>query len=46
MLECQLVMAQIVQRFKVRVVTGHRVEAVAKVTLKPHGGLPVTLTRR
>lgn len=46
MLESQLVLAQIVQRFKVRVVPGHRVEAVAKVTLKPRCGLPVTLSRR
>ena len=46
MLEIQLILSQIVQRFRVRVVPGHRVEAVAKVTLKPRYGLPVTLTRR
>ena len=46
MLEIQLVLAQIVQRFRVRVVPGHRVEAVAKVTLKPRDGLPVLLSRR
>ena len=46
MLEVQLVLAQIVQRFKVRVVPGHPVETVAKVTLKPRYGLPVTLSRR
>ena len=46
MLETQLVLAQIIQRFKVRVVPDHRIETVAKVTLKPRYGLPVTLNRR
>ena len=46
MLETQLVLAQIVQRFKVRVIPDHPVEAVAKVTLNPRYGLPVTLSRR
>ena len=43
MLETQLVLAQIVQRFQVRVVPDHPIETVAKVTLKPRYGLPVTL---
>jgi len=46
MLETQLVLAQIVQRFRVRVVPDHPIETVAKVTLKPRYGLPVTLSRR
>lgn len=46
MLEIQLVLAQIVSRFKVRVVEGHPVETMAKVTLKPRYGIPVTLSRR
>ena len=46
MLETQLVLAQIVQRFKVRVVPEHPVETVARVTLNPRYGLPVTLSRR
>ena len=46
MLEIQLVLAQIVQRFKVHVVPDHPVETVARVTLKPRFGLPVTLSRR
>ena len=46
MLEIQLVLAQIVQRFKVRVVPGHPIETLAKVTLKPRYGMPVTLSRR
>ena len=46
MLEVQLVLAQILQRFRVRVVPGHPIETLAKVTLKPRYGLPVTLERR
>ena len=46
MLETQLVLAQILQRFRVRVVPGHPIETLAKVTLKPRYGLPVTLERR
>ena len=46
MLETQLVLAQVVQRFEVRVVPGHPVETVARVTLNPRHGLPVTLSRR
>ena len=46
MLETQLVLAQVVQRFGVRVVPGHPVETVARVTLNPRYGLPVTLSRR
>ena len=46
MLEIQLVLAQIVQRLTVRVIPDHPIETVAKVTLKPRYGLPVTLRRR
>ena len=46
MLEIQLVLAQLLQRFRVRVVPGHPIETLAKVTLKPRYGLPVTLERR
>jgi cytochrome P450 len=46
MLEIQLVLAQIVQRYRLRLVPGHRVETLAKVTLKPRYGLPLTLIRR
>ena len=46
MFEIQLVLAQILQRFRVRVVPGHPVETVAKTTLKPRYGMPVTLERR
>ena len=46
MLEIQLVLARILPRFRVRVVPGHPVETLAKVTLKPPYGIPVTLERR
>ena len=46
MLETQIVLAQILQRFRVRVVPGHPIDALAKVTLRPRHGMPVTLERR
>ena len=46
MLEIQLVLAQILQRFKVHMVPDYPIETVAKVTLKPCHGMPVTLSRR
>lgn len=46
MLEIQLVLAQILQRFKLQVVPDHPIETLAKVTLKPRYGMPATLSRR
>lgn len=46
MLEIQLVLAQIVQRYRVELIAGHPVESIAKVTLKQRYGLPLKLTRR
>ena len=46
MLETQLILAQLVPRFRMRVVPGHPIETEAKVTLKPRHGIPVTLSRR
>ena len=46
MLETQLVLAQILQRFKIHLVPDHPIETIAKVTLKPRYGMPVTLSRR
>lgn len=46
MLETQLILAQLVPRFRMRVVPGHPIEPEAKVTLKPRHGIPVTLSRR
>lgn len=46
MLETQLVLAQILQRFKVRMVPDHPIEIMGKVTLKPRYGIVATLSRR
>jgi len=46
MLETQLVLAQLLQRFEVQPVPGHAVETVAKVTLKPRDGLPMVVRGR
>ena len=46
MLEIQLILAQIVPRFRMRVVPDHPIETDARVTLKPRHGIPVTLRRR
>lgn len=43
MLEIQLVLARLVQSFEARPVPGHPVEPVAKVTLKPAHGMPMTI---
>ncbi len=46
MLETQLVLAQVLQRFRVHVVPDHPIETTAKVTLRPRHGIVVTLSRR
>lgn len=46
MLEIQLVLVQLLQRFEVTPVADHPVEAVAKVTLKPKHGLPMEVRPR
>lgn len=46
MQEIQLIVAQIVQRFRIHVVPDHPIETEALVTLKPRHGIPVTLSRR
>ena len=46
MLETQLVLAQVLQRFRVHVVPDHPIETTAKVTLRPRHGIAVTLSRR
>jgi cytochrome P450 len=46
MMEAQLVLATIAQRYQLRLVPGHPVEPQMKVTLRPKYGLPMTLHRR
>ena len=46
MLEIQLVLAQVVQRYSVRPLPGHPIETLPKVTLKQRFGMPLLLSRR
>lgn len=46
MLEIQLILAQVLQRFRVIPVPGHPVDAVAEITFKPRYGLAVTVAAR
>ena len=43
MMEAQLVLATIVQRYSLRLVPGHLVEPEVLVTLRPKHGLPMLL---
>jgi cytochrome P450 len=43
LMEAQLLLATIAQRHSLRLVPGHRVEPEPLVTLRPRGGLPMTL---
>lgn len=44
--EAILCLAILAQQFRVTVVHGHKVEPICRLTLRPKGGLPVTLHRR
>ncbi|MEM7465670.1 MAG: cytochrome P450 [Pseudomonadota bacterium] len=46
MLEIQLVLVQLIRRFKVDMVPGHPIDSVAKVTLRPLHGIAMTVTPR
>ena len=46
MMEAQLVVATIAQRYQLRMVPGHPVEPQMKVTLRPKYGLPMTIHAR
>ncbi len=46
MLEIQLVLAQIVRRYRLKMVPGHPIESVAKVTLRPRHGVAMTIEPR
>ena len=45
-MEAILCLATIAQSFSLRLKEGHRVNPVARLTLRPEGGLPMTLQRR
>lgn len=46
MLETQLILAQLLQRFNVRMVPDHPIVTTGKVTLQPRYGIKATLSRR
>jgi cytochrome P450 len=46
MMEAVLILAALAQRLKFRLVQGAKVEAVAKITLRPSPGLPMIIERR
>ena len=46
MLEIQLVLAQVLQHFKVHPVSDYPIETIARITLKPRYGIPLILSRR
>jgi len=45
-MEAVLVLATLAQRWRLRLPPGHRLELLPEVTLRPKGGLPVTVQRR
>jgi cytochrome P450 len=46
MTEATLILATLAQRFRVRLKRGHRVSIQNRVTIRPRGGLPMTIERR
>lgn len=44
--EAQLLLATIAQRYRLRAIPGHNCTPNPLITLRPRGGLPVTLERR
>jgi cytochrome P450 len=41
LIEAQLILATVAQRFRLRHVPGHAIEPLAQVTLRPRGGMPM-----
>jgi cytochrome P450 len=46
LVEAQLILATVAQRYRLRLAPGHEVRPTALMTLRPKGGLPMTLERR
>jgi len=46
LIEAHLVVATIVQRYRLRLVPGHRVEPWPLITLRPRFGMPMVIERR
>ena len=45
-MEAKLVLATIAGRWRLRLVPGHRAELRPRITLRPRGGMPMTVTQR
>ncbi len=46
MMEAQLLLATVAQRYRLRLLPGHKVEPKVVLTLHPKDGLPMTLQER
>ncbi len=46
LMEAQLILATVAQRYSLRLVSGHKVEPEVVLTIRPRHGLPVTLQQR
>jgi len=46
MMEAQVILVMVAQRYRLRLGTDARVEPEARITLRPRGGVPMTLERR
>ena len=46
LIEAQLIVATLAQRYRLHLVPGHRVEPWALITLRPRYGMPMTIERR
>jgi cytochrome P450 len=46
MMEAQLILSTVAQRYQLRLIPGHPVEPQMVVTLRPRSGLPMTIQAR
>jgi cytochrome P450 len=46
LMEAQLILATIAQRYRLRLVSGHQVEPQVLLTMRPRNGMPMTLLAR
>jgi cytochrome P450 len=46
MIEAAIILATVVRAFRFQPVAGHRPKPVAKVTLRPAGGMPLLIMNR
>jgi cytochrome P450 len=44
--ESTLILATLAQRFRLKLVPGHRVAIQHRITIRPRGGLPMLISRR